>query len=77
MSNDADANTAKDPVPPPEVLAEILAHADRAKREPSFESPRWVTEVPLDEQLMAETAPGYDAKKLLESLTAAPVPLSV
>jgi len=76
LNNDADANLAKEPAPPPEVVAEILAHADRAKSEPSYQLPRWVAEVLLDEQLMAEIAPGYDVEKLLEVLTAAPVPLA-
>ena len=75
VNNDADANLAKDPLPPAEVVAEILGHADRAKSEPSYQLPRWVAEVILDEQLMAEIAPGYDVEKLLEILTAAPVPL--
>ena len=76
MNHDADANLAKEPAPPPEVVAEILAHADRAKNEAGYELPRWVAEVLLDEQLMAEIAPGYDVETLLEILTAAPVPLA-
>ena len=76
MNHDADANLAKEPAPPPEVVAEILAHADRAKNEAGYELPRWVAEVLLDEQLIAEIAPGYDVETLLEILTAAPVPLA-
>ena len=75
INSDADANLAADPLPPPEVVAEILAHADRAKSEPNYELPRWVAEVILNEELMAEIAPGYDVEKLLEILTAATVPL--
>ena len=76
INSDADANLAADPLPPPEVVAEILAHADRAKSEPNYELPRWVAEVILNEELMAEIAPGYDVEKLLEILTAATVPLA-
>ncbi len=76
INNDADANLAADPLPPPEVVAEILAHADRAKSEPQYELPSWVAQVLLNEELMAEIAPGYDVEKLLEILTSAPIPLA-
>ena len=76
VNHDADANLAADPLPPPQVVAEILAHADRAKNEPNYELPRWVAEVLLNEELMAEIAPGYDVEKLLEILTAAAIPLA-
>ncbi len=76
VNSDADRNMAEEPLPPPEVVAEATAHADRAKNEPSYQLPRWVAEMLLDEALMAEIAPGYDVVELLEKLTAAPVPLA-
>ena len=76
INNQADANLLADPLPPPEVVAEILGHADRAKNEPSYKLPLWAAEVLLNEGLMAEIAPGYDVAELLEKLTAAPVPLA-
>ena len=76
ISYDADANLAEEPLPPPEVVAEVMAHADRAKNEPSHELPYWVAEMLLDKQLMAEIAPGYDADELLEKLTAPGIPLA-
>ena len=76
VNSDADVNLAEDPLPVPEVVAEILGHADRAKNEPSYEMPPWVVEVILNEELMAEIAPGYNVEELLEKLTAASVPLA-
>ena len=73
VSYDADANLAEEPLPPPEVVAEVIAHIERAKNEPSYELPHWVAEVILNEALMAEIAPGYDVDELLEKLTAAPL----
>lgn len=76
VSSDADNNLAEEPLPPPEVVAEAIAHAHRAKNEPSYDLPHWVTEMLLNEALMAEIAPGYDVNDLLEKLTAAPIPLA-
>jgi len=73
INNDADANLAADPLPPPEVVAEIIAHAERAKNEPSYVLPHWVAEVLLNAELMAEIAPDYDVESLLEILTAGPI----
>ena len=69
VNYDADANLAEEPLPPPEVVAEAIAHADRAKNEPSYELPYWVAEMILNAALMAEIAPGYDVEQLLEKLT--------
>jgi hypothetical protein len=74
VNSEADNNLAEEPLPPPEVVAEAIAHADRAKNEPSYELPRWVAEMILNEELMAEIAPGYNVDELLEKLTAAPIP---
>ncbi len=76
INTEPDANLLADPLPPPEVVAEILGHAERAKNEPSYKLPHWVAEVLLNAELMAEIAPGYDVEELLEKLTAAPVPLA-
>ena len=76
VNSDADRNVAEEPLPPPEVVAEAIAHADRAKNEPNYKLPRWVAEMFLDEALMAEIAPGYNVDELLEKLTAAPIPLA-
>ena len=76
INHEPDANLLADPLPPVEVVAEILAHTDRAKNEPNYQLPSWVAEVILNEELMAEIAPGYDVDQLLEKLTAAPVPLA-
>ena len=76
VNSDADNNVAEEPLPSPEVVAEAIAHADRAKNEPSYQLPHWVAEMLLDEALMAEIAPGYDVDELLEKLTAAPIPLA-
>ena len=46
------------------------------KNEPSYQMPRWVAEVILNEELMAEIAPDYDVEMLLEILTGVPVPLA-
>ncbi len=74
VNHDADANVGEEPLPPPEVVAEVIAHAERAKNEPSHELPHWVAEMILNEGLMAEIAPGYDVNELLEKLTAASIP---
>ncbi len=76
INHEPDANLLADPLPPAEVVAEILSHAERAKSEPSYKLPHWVAEVILNEELMAEIAPGYNVEELLEKLTAAPVPLA-
>ncbi len=76
INQEPDANLLVDPLPPPEVVAEILGHAERAKNEPSYELPHWVAEVLLKTELMAEIAPAYDLSELLEKLTAPLVPLA-
>jgi len=58
------------------VVKEMLDHADRAKNEPNYELPRWVANMLLDEELMAELAPTYDVIALLEKLTVTPIPLA-
>jgi len=64
-------------LPPPEVVAEILAHADRAKNEPSYKLPLWVAEVLENKELMAEIAPDYKFQKSDEVLDPDPVPEAV
>ena len=76
INTDADNNGAEPPLPPPEVVKEMLDHAGRAKNEPNYELPRWVANMLLDEELMAVIAPNFDVAALLEKLTVTPVPLA-
>ncbi len=76
INNEADANLAADPLPPPEVVAEIIVPAERAKNEPSYVLPHWVAEVLLNEELMAEIAPNCNVESLLKILTSGPIPLA-
>lgn len=48
------------PMPSPEVIAEVLEHADQAKSEPSYPLPRWVRGMLEDDELMEQIAPEYD-----------------
>ena len=70
---DPDLAQLNEELPPPEVIAEVLAHADRAKNEPSYKLPLWVAEMLENKELMAEIAPDYKFEKLHES----PVPVPV
>ena len=76
ISTDADQNGAAPALPTPEVVKEMLDHADRAKNEPNYQLPRWVANMLLDDEMMAEIAPSYDVTALLEKLTVTPVPLA-
>jgi len=76
INTDADNNGAEPRLPPSEVVKEMLDHTDRAKNEPNYELPRWVADMLLDEELMAEIAPSYDVAALLEKLTVTPIPLA-
>lgn len=76
INTDADKNASIPQLPPPEVVKEMLDHADRAKNEPNYPLPRWVANMLLDDELMAEIAPSYDVAALLEKLTVTPVPLA-
>ena len=76
IKTDADQRGAEPALPPPEVIKEMLGHADRAKSEPNYELPRWVADLLLDDELMAEIAPSYDVTALLEKLTVSPIPLA-
>lgn len=69
VNYDADTRLVDEPLPPPEVIAEAITHADRAKNEPGYELPHWVAEMILNDALMAHLAPGYDCQELLEKLT--------
>jgi hypothetical protein len=64
-------------LPPPEVVAEVLAHADRAKNEPSYKLPLWVAEILANKELMAEIAPDYEFEKSRDSPVPVPVPEAV
>ncbi len=61
----ADTNTLQDPGPTPEVVAELLALADQAKKEPSFVPPAYVLTFLEDKDVMRRVAPDYDVEDLL------------
>ena len=61
----ADTKTLEDPGPPPEVVAELLAMADQAKKEPSFVPPAYVLNFLEDKDFMQRLAPNYDVEDLL------------
>ncbi len=61
----ADTNTLEDPGPTPEVVAELLALADKAKKEPSFVPPPYVLNFLEDKDFMHRLAPNYDVADLL------------
>jgi hypothetical protein len=63
-----------EPLPAPEVVAEILDYVAKVQNEPSQKLPEWVVNCLLDEQLMAEIAPNLDVLDLLDRLTAEPQP---
>ena len=71
---DPDLAQLDEELPPPEVIAEVLAHADRAKNEPSYKLPLWVAEMLANKELMAEIAPHYKFEKWSESPVPVPVP---
>ena len=57
-----------------EVVAELIAHANQAKNEPSYRSPLWLAEMTQNKDLTTEIAPSYERNELLEKLTAASIP---
>ena len=61
----ADTNTLEDPGPTPGVVAELLALADQAKKEPSFVPPPYVLNFLEDKDFMQRFAPDYDVADLL------------
>ncbi len=61
----ADTNTLEEPGPAPQVVAELLALADQAKKEPSFVPPTYVLNFLEDKDVMRRVAPDYDAEDLL------------
>jgi hypothetical protein len=61
----ADTKTLEDPGPTPEVVAELLALANQAKKEPSFVPPAYVLTFLEDKEVMRRVAPDYDVEDLL------------
>ena len=61
----AETNNLEDPGPTPEVVAELLAIADQAKKEPNFVPPAYVPNVLEDKDFMQRLAPNYDVEDLL------------
>ncbi|MFN7646937.1 MAG: hypothetical protein ACK5UT_05375, partial [Acidobacteriota bacterium] len=70
----ADSNQIKLEDPDPEVTREVLALADRAKKEPNFDLPGYVLNFLQDNDLMERLAPGHDVGDLLERFGQTPVP---
>ncbi len=60
------------PEPLPEVVAEILAVADQAKKEPSFTPPLYVVNFLKDKDFMQQMAPGYEVADLLKRFARIP-----
>ena len=61
----ADTNGLEEPGPSPGVVAELLAMADQAKKEPSFVPPVYVLNFLEDKEVMQRVAPNYDVADLL------------
>lgn len=62
----ADNQIIELPLPTPEVVAEMLAQADQAKKEPNFPLPRYVINFLKNKQVMQKVAPRYDLGNLLD-----------
>ncbi|MFO0365473.1 MAG: hypothetical protein ACK55F_12430 [Acidobacteriota bacterium] len=70
----ADSQQIRDDDPDPAVAVEVLALADRAKKEPNFDLPGYVLNLLQDNDLMERLAPGHDVGDLLERFGRTPVP---
>ena len=70
----ADSKQIKLEDPDPEVTREVLALADRAKKEPNFVLPAYALNFLQNNDLMDRLAPGYDVGDLLERFGQTPVP---
>jgi len=58
------------------VVAELIAHPNHAKNEPSYRSPHYLAEMKQNTELTAELSPSYEVNELLEKLTAASIPMA-
>ena len=72
----ADTREIEEPGPDPAAMAEILALADQAKKEPSFVPPPYVLNVLNDKPLMSKIAPNYDLGDLLVRFGLAKPPIA-
>jgi len=70
----ADSKQLHDDDPDPSVAVEVIALADRAKKEPSFELPQYAINFLKNKGYMERLAPGYDVGDLLERFGRTPVP---
>ena len=70
----ADSNQIHDDDPDPSVAVEVIALADRAKKEPSFNLPQYAINFLKNKGYMERLAPGYDIGDLLERFGQYPVP---
>jgi hypothetical protein len=62
----ADLGQIVDPLPEPEMVAEMIQLADRAKKEPDYDLPRYVLNFLQDKEVIDQMVPGYDAAELFE-----------
>ncbi|MFN9891950.1 MAG: hypothetical protein ACK58M_01780 [Acidobacteriota bacterium] len=70
----ADSNQFHDDDTDPSAAVEMIALADRAKKEPSFRLPEYVLNFLQHKEVMERLAPGYDVGDLLERFGRTPVP---
>ena len=70
----ADSNQIHDDDPDPSVAVEVIALADRAKKEPNFNLPQYAINFLKNKGYMERLAPGYDVGDLLERFGQIPVP---
>jgi hypothetical protein len=70
----ADSNQIHDDDPDPSVAVEVIALADRAKKEPSFNLPQYAINFLKNKGYMERLAPGYDVGDVLERFAQIPVP---
>ena len=63
----ADSNVIEEPLPTPEAVAAMLALADQAKKEPSFQLPLYVRELLINKEVMQKVAPDYDVSVFLDA----------
>jgi len=70
----ADSNQVRDDDTDPTVAVEVIALAERAKKEPSFRIPEYALNFLENQEVMERFAPGYDLGDLLERFGRTPVP---
>jgi len=58
------------------VVAELIAHPNHPKNEPSYRSPHYLAEMTQNKELITDIAPSYEGNELLEKRTAASIPMA-